>query len=428
MNNDKTNINPSMEANDIPEQSSPWQSAPEITPAPETKPKKKKIALIVTICVLAVLLIGGSVFAAIYTAWRQSDTVVIMDAVTSTMKKSKIAVTGTMDIEFNKTSQDASGLKAIHITLGAANDGADTRGDGTFTIVTPDSKETTIVIGGAFVSDGTIYFRIDGIRDALETLDLPDEAEAVLGYIDNLIDDIDGEWYKIQIADLNLDQENEEKYTCMVDAINYAASKDSKNELAELYTAYPFLIPNKQHDTDSDGNVVYGIKWDANDLASFTNNLRTTELYKTIGSCDLVDDEDATIVTPDDVSDVSMPDDFPELNLHIDLWSHELRGFSTDYSKDGNSLKAEFHFAYDKNVNVEIPQEAKSINDLVSSIETTLKNLVTSLLEDQISEYCSSYTGTVHDQCTETYSKQIQDYLKEMDFSDYLSLATGSQV
>ncbi|MFV0485180.1 MAG: hypothetical protein ACK5MU_03070 [Candidatus Saccharimonadales bacterium] len=393
---------------------------PKAAAAAGSKPKKK-IGTIIAICVAAVLLIGGGVFAAIYMSWRNSDPVVILDAVTGVMKKSKIAVNGTMDIRFNEENQDESGIKSMKLTLDSDQDGADASGSGKLTIVTSTDDTAEIGIGGAYVSDGTIYIKIDGVGDALTSLDLPDEAAAIMDYLEDLIDDIDGQWYKIEVSDLGLDAEAEESYQCMVDTLNESVKEDSKTELVDLYKKYPFIVSEKKDKKDSDGNTIYNVSWDADDLAGYLNGMTDTKAYESIAACaDSITEETITS------EDVAVPEDMPTLNLHIN-GSHELRGFSAKYEEDGNSLNAEFYFEYDNKVNVEIPSNAKSVGDLMTSVEDALMGVVTAMMQEQVESQCSSYTGSLYNECIEYYTDAVEEYLQEMDFSDIWSL-TGSMV
>lgn len=395
-----------------------------------TEPKpKKKIGLIIAICVAAVLLIGGGVFAAVFMIWRQSDDVVIMDAVTGALKQSKSAIEGTIDVKFNKENQDESGVKSMKFTIDGDQDGADMSSNLILSITTADDTTTDVAIGGAFVSDGAFYVKIDGIKKAIENIksELPEDATEILGYLEDLINEVDGEWYKISVSDLNLDNDAEEAYDCMVDAINKSFEAESQNELVELYKEHQFLISNKQDGTDSKGNAIYNVSWDAEDLADFLNGMADTSTYKSLSSCsnsfDASDTKDIT------ASDVAMPKDLQGINLHIDSWSHELRGISVDFKEDGNELQVELFFLYEDKVNVEIPSDAKSVKDLMGSIEDAIKKIIAEMLREQVIANCNTYGGTVYySQCIASVDKWIEEYLEDIDLSELFSLSTGNIV
>ena len=427
MNNQKTN--------DVvpPTNSSPKQSVPKTLPTnktdnsnsssisspifPSKKLNKKKLGRAIALCLLGVLLIGGGIFALVYLNWRQSDKVVLADAVTGVIKQSEIAITGSVEAEFNEDSQSEIGLKALRISLESTSSGADSRGEGVLVFVSTEGEEINVSIGGAFMSDGIIYIKVDGTADALESLrsELPEEFIAIAEYLKEFLQDLDGQWYRIAISDLGLGEEAEAAYSCLIDATKFAATDDSRGEIAKLYQDHPFLDATRLADSDADGNSVFSVAWDAARLADFSNGLRTTETYQKSTSC-----SDTNNNTPNTTpADVAMPEDFPKINLHISPWAHELKGISINYAQDGNTLKADLKFNYN-DVKVTVPENAKPISEVLTSLESVLKKAAVSMVQPQIVAICASYSTLDQADCIATYTEQINEYIDDMDLNELL--------
>lgn len=385
------------------------------------QPKKKKLGLIISLCVLAVLLVGGGVFACIYLSWRQSDSVVLMNTVTNTIKASKIAVTGTVELNFSEASQDENGIKSMRINIDSAANNANSRGEGTLAIVPAEGDEVTIGIGGAFMSDGTVYLKIDGVAGALDNLrpELPEETATIIGYLEEFLTDLDGQWYKIDVADLDLDEDTTALYTCMVDAIKFSSTSDTRNELAKLYQEHPFLTATRQKSPDADGNAIFNVQWNAHDLANFSNDIKDAEVFRKYTSCGNESTEETYSIT---ASYVTMPEDFPNINFHIDSWSHQLKGITANYEKDGDTLNANLKFHYD-GIEIIAPEDAKSISNIVTSLEDALKKAVRSMLKEQITATCAQYPSDMRATCISAYNEQIEEYLKNVRFTELLIAA-----
>lgn len=400
------------------------------------KPKKSKLGLLITLCILAVLLIGGGVFAAIFLSHRQSDPVVVLDAVTGLMQRTKIIGTqsasrigaqgafmigtkGTISIEFNddfSTQSQYVGIKSVQITIDSNVDGANARLDNTIKVTTTDGQEiSSTTLRGAFIADGTFYFQLDNIKEAMQQAidaqQIPAQYDSIVTQIEDLIEQVDGQWYRIAIADFNPPATMQEAYDCFVDTINKAVSETNMNEFADLYADHPFLLPSRQDEKDSKGNVIYDIKWDAAILADFLNGARDTATYSDIKAC-VVEYLGAQAISERDITaeDTKMPEDMPALKLHIDEWSHELRGFSAQYAQHGNSLNVDLSFLYDDQVKVETPTDAKPITDLADSI-TKMQGIIYDVQQRQWQEemeldasICDSFLGTdYYDQCLDAY-------------------------
>ena len=183
-------------------------------PKPETTfvaPKQKsKIGLIITLCVLGALIIGGAIAGLGYLIWRNSDQVVLLDAISNTLDIRAVSAKVDLDLEY-KADADST-IKSLKITSNHQNSLIPSSADSTLTITFADDNATTIELGisAIVLEDGVLYFKISGIAEAItkavanETDEFNSEEDftEILGSIETLVVGIDDAWIRVSLKEI----------------------------------------------------------------------------------------------------------------------------------------------------------------------------------------------------------------------------------
>lgn len=348
----------------------------------EEKSNKKLIAIIAGVSAFVIAIITGvTVFAIV----RSQPENVALDAVSQFINQKSYTVSGTIATTFkSSTPSDAqtfkkvdstNGIKAITIDANLAYSAPAHTASLKFTIKTADDEDITFEINEAYKEDGTIYLKLDGLNDAIK--EVPSEYRYYVNTVRSLAKDIDGTWWEIDIPELSEElfgntSKNTipDAYSCAVSTIE-KYSKDSK-EISKLYSKNPFVeVSDYKGDTfkPANGGNLYELKFKAEELANFSNELQDSSLVQDLEGCiKKVSDNSKLTRTTVSASDLEdMAKEIPGLVVEIDGWSHKLKAIYYESEEDTFTTTASFVFNYNK-VDLTYPEKTKDIKTLFEKI------------------------------------------------------------
>ncbi len=365
-----------------------------VLPEKPLAPKKKsKIGLIVAL-VAAFLLLAGAAFATVlFFNSRNTPEVAVLEAVTQSIKAKHIKASGS--VSFTAAAGSDSDVKMLSINLSSQSSLVPSAAQSTIKVTLSDDTTFELKLDGAFVKDGSLYFKISGIQDAVDNIDVSSDIALVLGFLSDAIQDIDAKWYKLSIDDFESDSDEAEAYSCLSRAlVALADSETARPELAAIYEKHPFFSA-KSVDIDTitkntDGLSAYSISGDSAVAADFAAALKDSETISSLVSCledlDIEDYEDADIAEELDGTG--------KLSFLIDSgWGkHTLKGVIASLENDEVSMRADLRFEYPESLDIATPADAKPVSDIIGSLEEAITNIIMLSYCSEIPEiYWDSY-------------------------------------
>lgn len=351
----------------------------------EKKSNKKLFAIIAGISAFVVAIITGiTVFAIV----RSKPENVALDAVSQLINQKSYTVSGTINTTFSSSTpkdaqtfkkvDDDNNIKSITIDANLAYSAPAHTSSVKVALKTAKNEDVTFEINEAYKEDGTIYLKLDGLDKAIK--EVPSEYRYYVNTIRNITKDIDGTWWKIDIPELSEElfgntSKNTipDAYSCAVSTIE-KYSKDSK-EISKLYSKNPFVeVSDYKGDTfeAKNGGNLYEIKFKAEELANFSNELQNSNLINDLETCVKKVSDDSkvtrTTVSASDLEEVTK--EIPGLVVEIDGWSHKLKAIYYESSDGPSTTTASFTFNYDK-VNLTYPENSKDIKTLFEKLFNT---------------------------------------------------------
>ena len=330
-----------------------------------SEPKKKsKLALIIMLVVAGVLLVGGIVLGAIWLINFQKPENVVLNAITNAIGQKAVKVNG--DLAFSGKVMEDSGLKSISITTSSESAIVPSSSETTVKVTTVKGDEFEIKASDVLLVNGVLYFKVDGLADTLKSA-LPEEMQPYVEYFSDVIDEVDGTWWKMDMAEFKVSDQDTQQYDCMMNVVKSLNTGKVQDELSGLYREWPLLNAEKS-DQRQDGYDGYNVSLNTTNAAGFANNFKNTSLYDDFVTCaemsggKVGDYEDIT------AEDISLPNDMPTVTLFIHPWSHELKSVRLSYSNDDIDVKGNLNLEFVDTVNVTAPDNSKSIKELVNMV------------------------------------------------------------
>lgn len=342
---------------------------PQGTQEPCGTKKNKKLPLIIAAASVAgCALIGTGAFA----FYRSQPEVVAYDAIVNLINAKNAGVDG--KIELTNGEEGTS----LTIDLNSIMDApASSATNLNATMKSSDDKTYRLELGQAMLSDGILYIKVGGIKEAIKQAGADEDLESELGDLLDLIGEIDGQWWKIDIPEIlgeatkNEIIDNEDKdsltkaYGCVVTAAN--RHDETAKELTKLYGEHKFVAVEKTKKDAAFGNSVYSISLNKDEVVKYTNAAQNTAVSQDLISC-LKNagefDEESISSTEVTTDDLAVLDELPTIYAQINDWNHKINRIFFDYEKDGDLVKADLNIKYD-NKKVEAPSNAKSIVKLM---------------------------------------------------------------
>ncbi len=377
--------------------------------------KKSKAGLIITLVVVALLLIGGVVGFFVWMSIVEAPENALKDSLAKFWTSENVQMSGSFTMDNDGTKYEIS------------FDGAKSEGNigGSGKIKTKyNGTNIDIDFSASYIKGGTLYAKIDGLEKLTKSLNLGSDSSSVMGGYSELlssilgavVESIDGQWYKIAASDLK-DVSAAEGLSCMLESLDGAMSKDSMQSVADVYKKYPFVTMDKNAEVKEEDGVKYiPVTVNKDDSKKFIDELRKIDGFKKIAACSESESED------DDLDFDEEDSDNTKMTLGVKAWSHEL--VSAELEKDGdNAGKLSVKMSYDKK-EVAAPNDAKSISELGTEIEKSLKTAMTSYVEKLCSQTYASYGQNYVDLCKQSAMNQMGDF----DISQMLGGLLGGSI
>ena len=255
----------------------PAPSAEPVAAAPVAAPKKKSHAgSIITIIVLVLLLVGGGVAAFLWMMWHESAETSINDAMAKTFEVKDRTISGTLT-----TGGSAGGIK---VTFDGVQSDGNFGGSGKLSF----AGLVNVKFNASMMKDGDIYFKLDGVKDALKTLPIGDiigsfaggssntngmdVSELISELVGPVAEVIDGEWIKVSADDLGgITKQGSE---CDYNGVLGIFSGDAAKEVTEAYKKNTFIVQKKDSEVE---DVAYDEKHDVDKLRRIVRHVHRHE-------------------------------------------------------------------------------------------------------------------------------------------------------
>lgn len=395
----ENNINPEPVVAQVREDTVVVEATPVVMPEPQAttepsentvliKPPKKKFSLaaIIGFVVFGLLLIGGIGFAIWYFAVYQNPQNVAFDAVNKFLSAESVQTKGQFTLNLDDEDDDTRFRYQIDLdnkskTLPNAATATLSMSEIDESGSVIDDHTVSIDLGTAIMSDGAIYFQIANLTDAVDTIVTDDSAfKTEVGQaIYNVIELVDGEWWKISIPEIvdELDMGSSARpiknlYSCIIDA----SKKDHSNEYAEYYRTHQFINVEKSEDSaPANGTSDYVATIDYDNLAGFLNELPRSEFSGEIMACynTYAEATDGETVSPDDAETITAADlekEMPEdlyIRLNISDFDHQLKSIIVGSDSSDYEFAGWLSFTYEP-ADVVAPDSYRPVTELVDEV------------------------------------------------------------
>ena len=404
---------------EVPTPSDGAPSSSEVVFTSEGSPKPKKGLIIAIIAIVAVLLIGGGVFAEFYAIYNRPANI-IASSLNNLFSADQIEVDGSISLDI--PDSETIGIESINLNFDNKASGISGTTTATLDVdFANDIDAPAIELGEVTLSDGVLYIEVDGVadfynqalRDTIRDMlienalygyqDTPydcyatdtdclysatdvdpaveasvrESVDRTLDQIGEIIDVFDGQWLEISIddvlssdmfasMDLSTRQSYSDSYKCTANTINQMSNYSS--EFANLYNQNPFV------DMTAGDDSFYNISFDATNLANYLNALVDTQFITDISKCQNIEiSSDTSKVTAEDVS--SGLEQLPQISAKFDgIFDHHLTELKTSKQDQYYSFSADLKFSYPNSIVVEAPSESRPIMDVVEEIFQGMQN------------------------------------------------------
>lgn len=357
----------------------PISSAPPVVVGGQPKSKKKWLVPVVA---LGVVLLSGGGASAYYFGVYQKPENVLLDAFNK-LTAAKAVRSDTV-ITLNKNLSTDMTLKDIKLK---ANSAASQSGMMDASIDFEYKGKAMPMGAKGFVSltDSTVYFQINNVKEALKTVVDAENAAAKLpsGLLDG-IGTLQDQWVKVTVDDLKKNnQAAGNNFECAVNVFKKHGN-DSNQQVLDLYKKNPF-ISVKESLGVKDGRLGYKLAWDDVKSKAFGDSLEQTQFVKDLKACNLDNSSSSTSPSVD-----SATADNTVYSVWVDQWTHELKKVEFNGTSGTSSDKMTFNgsvdVAYDPNVKVEAPAQSISLEEFVKRYNDFAKKMGipdSSYIEDQ---------------------------------------------
>ena len=439
-------LNPTPAAGQVPAQPSapvptPTQSVDSLAPAerpmekaapaPAAPAKKKKTGLIAGIvAVVAVLIIGG-IAAAIAVIMNQPDPVTLaMNKIMNGDAPANVAIDGNINIEMN---DEYSPISKLNIDLKSSVTPSSTinNSKAVVTVEIRNVGELSAEFDEVYAGNGDLYFKIDGVADALEQSGIlyllnlsnniedcagdescvseelsvagcDDDANAdcmsdgyyvleeggqdmldeeTLSYFASLLDVVevvDGEWLKVSVDQLNMISDgitNDSDISCITNLVSDVNT--NSNSAIELYRKNPFIVTtNKDVALNSKNYPVYKVSIDSEKFANYVNSIQNADLSSKLYAC--LDWDNNVQISADDVAEIVST--MPTVYAEVDNENNFSRLYLVSELNDGEgTMTIDLGFSYPDFVNVSEPEEYKDFSEVLQEIMSSMFTIDTDI-------------------------------------------------
>ncbi len=401
-------------------------ATPVMGQAPVAPKKKSKVGLIITLIIIFLLLAGAAVAAIIFYNIHESAENAISDGFTKLLTADQQKISGTL------TSKSDESTVKLEYTV--------TEKDGAFSgtgKINVEADGTTVNAGVdvAADSDGNVYFRLadkgniedvlGGLISSLSYSMDSDTADLLSNVLGTVIDELDGNWYKIP-ADMKMGN-SKNPMSCVVEKSKDLRSEETAKAVKEAFKEHPFMKAKDGAEVKSkDGYKLYTIEVDNDEYKEFSKALEKIDAYKELSECassssvkstslyeeyldEDYEDDDYTVVSPEKEKEFK-----GDIQLGITGWTHELKYVNLTSKEDDTetSIEANIEYSVDK---VEIPSDAKEIKELVKTLKASIASYYINTMPAQYCTESMQYMGMGSKEACESY---VKDAIEEQFGSD----------
>lgn len=355
----------------------PVQPAPQpLQPALPQQPipymprtSSSQLVLIIIGCiaggVLFLLAICGGVLA--YSIYQRPENVVL-DAITKLQSANKFSTHTeiTMDYKYDAGAKDVSFKK---LTLDTGMNSSPSVDANATLQMSVGGRDTSVKASALMTDDGTIYFKVKNLAEALSAFtgskELPASAK-------NQLEKVSNKWVRYEINDLYKNNQRAAERARCVQNVYKRSLKDSKKrrEIVSTYRKYPFVMIESMAQP-KDGNVGYTVWIEPVTWRQFNKAFAHTAIEQDIKACGPSTHDNSSVV-PDDTDD-NYANPAPshsvlghsktKFTMWISPWSHELRALDIEGGSDARfSPKSHTKFDFSKGVATAKPNDSEVIH------------------------------------------------------------------
>lgn len=343
------------------------ESTSTLQPVP-TKKSKKGLVVAAVITGVLVLLGGGSAFA--YNGWYQNPEKVVTDALINTIGAKTATMTGvvdvknddyTMKVSIDSKASDSAAELAVDVEYAAGGETFKLKG------------------AGHFSAEGDLYVKVENVRELVDSYG--SQIGINTGHFDTLITKIDGNWIKISNDDLGtVSEEFKESQLCFEKvADDIKADKSLSGEVSDLYKKNSFIVIKESlgsRTINGVGSLGYVVDLDQAKTKSFVSGLASTKVGEKLKECD--DQIDFTKFA-EDMDTESTAEGEGKVEIWASRFGHELTEVNAKGTSDGTDLSIVINPVFNKEVTLETPTNALTINELKAEIEKAYMDYYTEL-------------------------------------------------
>ena len=387
----------------------PVGSGEALNTTPPSQPgsgSKKKVVIGGILAAVLVLLIGGG--AAAYKMWYQNPNKVVGDALLSVLDATTGTATGTATVDSKEVS--------VKVTTDgkSSKDAAGSDTTITFTMKSGElaKKDFTVKAGTVLTKDGVVYVKLSNLEDAanslldayiktqvkaqieyqnaiyrtqtgkdmteaqkkqLEQQVMTQASKAAKEQMNPIVKKFDNQWIKIDLKEFSDEAGKAQK--CLTDA--YTKLHDDKSVRKEIVTTYEKnqFVVIKDELGAKNGSLGYLVDLNEDKAKQFGKDFKETDFAKDVNKC-IKDAGGETDDATDDLTDDSTKSPIKDgrFEIWVDRWSHKLTGIHYEAAVDeaGSQAKmvADYSFKLGASADVEIPKDAKTLDDLKKEFQT----------------------------------------------------------
>ncbi|MDO4987023.1 MAG: hypothetical protein Q4E46_01745 [Candidatus Saccharibacteria bacterium] len=398
-------------------------------------PKKGKGLKIGLIAGAAALLTGGVGFGA-YAYVHTTPENVMLGTFSNLMNAKNIIAKGKVYVSMGKNSF----LKSIEVSIDEKSSRTGDQSAGmtaTFTAVVEindEEKEFSVSTSEVVMKDGVLYFKVDGVAKIIDELidialesanaelqanciggnytncgslkvtrkDLPQETKDLLDIAEDLVGEIDNNWWKVSIDELvdtygkdylssKERTELKDAYACLVNQLH--AETNKSKDYIELFKKYQFASITKTTESKvADTGTQYLLSLNGDKMGDFLVDSTKIIDKTTLTDCfkkssvlqSMTKNFEATEISDENRTEFKKSlseniEKMPKIYLAIDDWKHELIAVSTNYSNDKGDSKTTasvtMQFSYPTSIEATDTSKARSITELQKTVEKAIESV-----------------------------------------------------
>jgi len=343
---------------------------------PEPTQKKSKLGLIITLVIVGVLLIGGAVFGLVWAQAQTKPENVVMGGLHNAIKSKAARVTGVLSMSGDALEE--VGIARISIEGKGENSVLPSSSEITIKVVTTDEDTFEIKASDIILADGVLYLKLDGLMETIEKV-IPEEMEEFVEYLGEVLEEVEGTWWKLDIADFDFPAEVTGVYDCAVKTLVSLSLDPAKDELIGLYKDWPLLDVEKAG-RKQESYEGYNVSLNTTNTVGFVNNLRGTNFYKDFASC--MQAVDTSFTDFEDLAEdvMKLPENMPVFTMFINPWSHQMKSIEMSYESVDEDAKivvtGGLTFEFLDTVNISAPEDAKPVMELFENVMVKICSLM----------------------------------------------------